>query len=110
MKAREQVLSEITRLLAGYESVRDNTLPPQRFPNLGAIDALEGLKRQIKSLDDELSPTVFLNQVAMWCDEFADLAIIAGNPGSGANSEALPGRKEACRRIKQFVRNLKVND
>ena len=127
MDVKSKVISEIDILLSEYATKKDNSrVAPGEEADyhaiLGAIDALEFLKKQIDGIDiashtilhivgEPSSPVIrrppsFLNEVLLWVDETLKLKLIHGNPGSGANPNAMPGREEACMRIKRFVYDL----
>ena len=127
MSVKSKVISEIDSLLSEYTEKRDsNSVTPGGEAGfhaiLGAIDALEFLKKQIGGIDiashtvlhivEESSsatirrPPSFLNEVLFWVKETLELKLIHGNPGSGANPDAMPGREEACMHIKRFVYDL----
>ena len=127
MSVKSKVISEIDSLLSEYTEKRDSiSVTPGGEAGfhaiLGAIDALEFLKKQIEGIDiashttmhiveEPSSPVIrrppsFLNEVLFWIEETLKLKLIHGNPGSGANPNAMPGRKEACMRIKRFVYKL----
>ena len=127
MDVKTKLISEIDSLLSEYTTKKDNSpvVPGQEadfHAILGAIDALEFLKKQIDGIDtashailhiveEPSSPTIrrppsFLNEVLFWVGETLELKLIHGNPGSGANPNAMPGREEACMRIKRFVHDL----
>ena len=89
---------------------------------LGAMDALGFLKKHVEGIDVDgyetmhiveeprsaviRRPASFLNEVLLWIEETLKLKLIHGNPGSGANPNAMPGREEDCMRIKRFVYEL----
>ena len=125
MDVKTKLISEIDSLLSEYTTKKDNSpvmlgQEADFHAILGAIDALEFLKKQIDGIDiashailhiveEPSSPTIrrppsFLNEVLFWVEETLELKSIHGNPGSGAN--AMPGREEACMRIKRFVYDL----
>ena len=127
MDVKSRLISEIDSLLSEYTTERDNSrVAPGEEADyhaiLGAIDALGSLKKQIDGIDiashtilhiveEPSSPVIkrppsFLNEVLLWIDETLKLKLIHGNPGSGANPNAMPGREEACMRIKRFVYDL----
>ena len=134
MDVKSRIILEIDNLLSEYEEKRTEeensvwTFPDEEGREkdfhaiLGAIDALEFLKKQIGGIDiashtilpivEEPSsavirrPPSFLNEVLLWIDETLKLKLIHGNPGSGANPNAMPGREESCMRIKRFVYDL----
>ena len=131
MDVRSRIISEIDDLLSEYtekraekeKSVWTSSDDEKDFHAiLGAIDALGFLKRQIEGIDvaqhkvvrivEEPSspvlrrPASFLNEVLFWIDETLKLKLIHGNPGSGANPNAMPGRRAACMRVERFVYEL----
>ena len=127
MDIKSRVISEIDTLLSEYTDKKDNSrVAPGDGADyhaiLGVIDALEFLKKQVGGIDiashttlhiveEPNSPVIrrppsFLNEVLLWVDETLKLKLIHGNPGSGANPNAMPGREEACMRIKRFVYDL----
>jgi len=90
---------------------------------LGAIDALEDLKKQVKTLNFEdykfiqiveenfqttKLPASYLRHVLFKIEYARDSRVMAFNTGSGLNPDARQGRKEACERIEKFVRELDV--
>ena len=127
MDIKSRVISEIDGLLSEYTEKKDSSrVAPGNEADyhaiLGAIDALGFLKKQVGGIDiashttlhiveEPNSPVIrrppsFLNEVLLWVDETLKLKLIHGNPGSGANPNAMPGREEACMRIKRFVYDL----
>ncbi len=127
MDVKTKLISEIDSLLSEYIEKKDSSrvAPGEEagyYAILGAIDVLESLKKQIDGIDiashtilhivkESSSATIrrppsFLNEVLFWVKETLELKLIHGNPGSGANPDAMPGREEACMRIKRFVYDL----
>lgn len=127
MDVKSEVISEIDSLLSEYTEKKDSShVAPgdeaDYYAIFGAIDALESLKKQVEGIDiashatlhiveEPDSPVIrrppsFLNEVLFWIEETLKLKLIHGNPGSGANPKAMPGREEACMRIKRFVYDL----
>lgn len=104
---KEQVLSEITRLRSEYERRKEEVFPACD-KELGAIDFLECLQHKMNAGDDldATDPEAYLSQLRWWCDEYANIAMFVNNRGSGANPKAVPGRNEACRRVKRFMSKL----
>ena len=131
MDVKSRIISEIDDLLSEYTEKRtekENSVWTSSDDEkdfhaiLGAIDALTFLKRQIEGIDvaqhkviriveESSSPVIrrppsFLNEVLLWIDETLKLKLIHGNPGSGANPNAMPGRREACMRVERYVYEL----
>lgn len=131
MDIKSRIISEIDDLLSEYtekHTEKKNSVwtssddEKDAHAILGAIDALKFLKRQIEGIDitqhkvmhivEEPSrpvlrrPPSFFNEVLLWIDETLKLKLIHGNPGSGANPNAMPGRREACMRLERYVYEL----
>ena len=127
MDVKTKLIFEIDSLLSEYGEKKDSShiaLGDEAGYHaiLGAIDALKFLKKQIDGIDiashtilhiveESSSPVIrrppsFLNEVLFWVEETLEIKLIHGNPGSGANPNAMPGREEACMRIKRFVYDL----
>ena len=130
MDVKSRIISEIDDLLSEYtekhtekkNSVWTSSDEKDFHAILGAIDALGSLKKQVGSLnitqyktmrlvEEPSSPVIrrpssFLNEVLFWIEDTLELKLIHGNPGSGANPNAMPGREEACMRIKRYVYEL----
>ena len=129
MDIKLKVILEIDDLLSEYTEKRNT---PRASPGgdrsfhaiLGAIDALEFLKSSVEDINvnryktmriveessedfTSLRPaTGFLSEVLLRIETTLEIKMIAGHAGSGANPNAMPGRKEACMRIKRFVYDL----
>ena len=129
MDVKSEVISEIDGLLSEYIEKKDNN---HVVPNdeagyhalFGAINALEGLKRNVKNIDDTGYKTLriveesyadfqvfrpassFLSEVLLRIEDTLNDNGVLGDAGSGANPNAMPGREEACMRIKRFVYDL----
>ena len=129
MDVKSQVITEINTLLSEYQEKKDDIqdVPydeAKHHANLGAVEALEFLKSGVENIDvngyntmriveesssdfQTLRPaTGFLSQVLLRIESTLKDKRIYGHPGSGANPKAIPGRKEACMRIKRYVYEL----
>ena len=129
MDVKSEVISEIDSLLSEYTEKEDNSrVAPSDEADfhalLGAIEALKGLKGRIKNIDDTRYKTLriveessedfnvlrpassFLSEVLLRIEDTLNDEAVYGHPGSGANPNAMPGREEACMRIKRFVYDL----
>ena len=125
MDVKSEVISEIDSLLSEYTEKKDSShVAPDdeaAYHALwGAIEALKGLK----SIDDTGYKTLriveesyadfkvfrpassFLSEVLLRIEDTLKDKAVYGHPGSGANPNAMPGREEACMRIKRFVYDL----
>lgn len=124
---KSKIVSEINRQLSLYEKQMDsrvNVGNKDAHRVSGAIHVLENLKIQVQSLHVEdypavlivredsrsrsiIGPASFLNAVLLEIKmTLQDRDSSDGDPGSGSNSGAMPGRGEVCRRIEKFVRGL----
>ena len=129
MDVKSEVISEIDSLLSEYTEKRDNShVAPGNDADyhaiFGAIDALEGVKGRVENIDDTRYETLriveessadfqvlrpassFLSEVLLRIEDTLKDRSISGRAGSGANPNAMPGREEACMRIKRFVYDL----
>ncbi len=129
MDVKSKIILEIEDLLSEYTEKRDsNHVTPDDetdfYAILGAIDALESLESRIEGIDvnryktmriveessedfSSLRPaTGFLSEVLLRIESTLKDKSIGGHAGSGANPQAMPGREEACMRIKRFVYDL----
>ena len=129
MDVKSEVISEIDSLLSEYTDKKDNNHVGSNneadfHALLGAIEALKGLKGRIENIDDtryetlriveESSedfqwlrpPSSFLSEVLLRIEGTLKDKRVYGHPGSGANPNAMPGREEACMRVKRFVYDL----
>ena len=129
MDVKSRVISEIDGLLSEYTDKKDSShVSPGDEAGyhaiLGAIDALEGLKGWVENIDDTRYETLriveessadfkvlrpassFLSEVLLRIEDTLKDKSISGHAGSGANPNAMPGREEACMRIKRFVYDL----
>ena len=129
MDIKSKIISEIEDLLSEYTEKTDSDhLAPDDntsfYAILGAIDALESLKGRVEDIDDSgykalriveessedfqwLRPaSSFLSEVLLRIEFTLEDKSMDGRAGSGANPHAMPGREEACMRIKRFVYDL----
>ena len=129
MDIKSKVISEIDDLLSEYTEKKNSTrITPGGekgfYAILGAIDALGSLKQRVENIDvnryktmriveessedfSSLRPaTGFLSEVLLRIEMTLKDRMIGGHAGSGANPNAIPGREEACMRIKRFVYDL----
>ena len=129
MDVKSRVISEIDSLLSEYTEKRDNNhVAPDDEAGyhaiLGAIDALEGLKGSVENTGDSGYKTLriveesyadfqliipassFLSEVLLRIEDTLKDTAVYEHLGSGANPKAMPGREEACMRIKRFVYDL----
>lgn len=129
MDVKSEVISEIDSLLSEYTEKKDSShIAPDDEAGydaiFGAIDALEGLKGMLENIDDTQYKTLriveessedfqwirpassFLSEVLLRIEDTLNDKAVSGNPGSGANPKAMPGREEVCMRIKRFVYDL----
>ena len=129
MDVKSEVISEIDSLLSEYTEKKDSThVAPDDDAGyhaiFGAIDALKGLKGRIENIDDTRYKTLriveessedfnvlrpassFLSEVLLRIEDTLKDKRISGHAGSGANPNAMPGREEACMRIKRYVYDL----
>ena len=129
MDVKSEVISEIDSLLSEYIEKKDNNYIADDdeagyHAIFGAIDALEGLKSRVENTDDTRYKTLriveessadfqvlrpassFLSEVLLRIEDTLKDRSISGHAGSGANPNAMPGREEACMRIKRFVYDL----
>ena len=129
MDVKSKVISEIEDLLSEYTKKRNAPRVPPGGDRgfhaiLGAIDALEFLKSSVEDINvnryktmriveessDDLTSvrpaTGFLSEVLLRIESTLEDKSRGGHAGSSANPNAMPGRKEACMRIKRFVYDL----
>ena len=129
MDVKSEVISEIDSLLSEYTEKKDNNhVGPNNEADfhalLGAIEALKFLKSMVENIDDTQYKTLriveessedfqwlrpassFLSDVLLKIEITLNDNRVYGHPGSGANPNAMPGREEACMRIKRFVYDL----
>lgn len=129
MDVKSKVISEIDGLLSEYTEKKDSSyVAPGDEAGyhaiLGAIEALKFLKGMVENIDDTEYKTLriveessedfqwlrpassFLSDVLLKLEITLKDKMVYGHPGSGANPNAMPGRKEACMRIKRFVYDL----
>lgn len=129
MDVKSEVISEIDSLLSEYTEKKDNSHvalgdEASYHAIFGALDALAGLKERVENIDDTRYETLriveessadfrvfrpassFLSEVLLRIEDTLKDRSISGNAGSGANPNAMPGREEACMRIKRFVYDL----
>ena len=128
MDVKSKIISEIEDLLSEYTEKKDSYIEDLSsdadtgfYAILGAIDALESLKSSVEGINvsqyntmriiEESSEdfltlrpaTSFLSEVLLRIEfTLKEKKTI----GSSANPHAMPGRQEACRRIKRFVYDL----
>lgn len=129
MDIKSKVISEIDGLLSEYTEKKDsNYVAPgdeERYHAiLGAVEALKFLKGMVENIDDTGYKTLriveessedfqwlrpassFLSEVLLKLEITLQDKRVYGHPGSGANPNAMPGRKEACIRVQRFVYDL----
>ena len=129
MNVKERVISEIDDLLFEYTERSDSmteTFYEEKDHHAiwGAIDALNTLKKWVEGINideyktmrvvekssSELSvlrlATGFLSEVLFRIEVTLKDKALSGDPGSGANPDAMPGRREVCRRVREFVYKL----
>lgn len=129
MDVKSKVILEIDDLLSEYTEKRNTPRLPRGGDGgfhtiLGAIDALASLKSDVEDInvnryetmriveepsEDFLTlrpATSFLSEVLLRIEFTLEDRSIGGHAGSGANPNAMPGREEACMRIKRFVYDL----
>ena len=127
IEVKSRIISKIDSELTHYEEekktfdpVRDNR--DRSYEILGAIHALNRLRKQVDSIDTNdysvlmklkvketpviKRPASFLNRVLLEIEYTLEDKMIDGSAGSGANPDAVPGRKEACSKIEEFVLDL----
>lgn len=124
---KSRIIFKIDNELSFYEDEKNNTYFTEnnlsrRHEILGAIHTLESLKKQLESIKIETysiigivevtdTPTIkahasFLNHVLSNIENTRNYKMRDFSAGSGANRDAVPGRIEACLKIKKFVQNL----
>ena len=105
---KSKILSEIDNLLSEYISEKDSgSLRHSRESFvLGATCALDELKDNIQNDNQSLSD--YFYSVLSYIESIRTDTRSSwyASQGSAYNPEARPGRREACRRIEKFVRNL----
>ena len=128
MDVKKEIITIIDIEIKHFTDERDK-LPnikktlSDRHKILGAIDALEHLKIRVKALNVEdyqtiqiveenfqttKKPKSYLRHILFQIEWARDRKRMEFNPGSGWNPDAMQGRKEACGRIEEFVRELDV--
>lgn len=126
---KSRIISEIDSELSFYKNEKNNTYFTEdnlshRTEILGAIHALENLRKQVEAIESETyatigivevtdTPTIkahasFFNHVLSNIENTCKDKMRDFSAGSGANRDAVPGRIEACLKIKKFVQNLDV--
>lgn len=123
MDVKSRIISKIDSLLSEYEGKKDSDDVKRGgeetlYRVLGAIEALKRLRNQVKSIDIDRHKTIrivevshrdprsftgfpsFLNEVLCWTEEIPKRKLLGDNPKS------TPGRREACKRIRQYVFEL----
>ena len=108
---KTKILAEIDRLISLYESKStDVNTEAGLAPILGAVSMLEYSKNQINgiSIDSNMSPESFLN-AAIFEIEKASETRTDPLPSIGRyeNPASRPGRREAGRRMINFIHRLK---
>lgn len=127
---KSRIVSKIDSELSFYENEKNNNdfteddlsrKLSRRHEILGAIHALESLKKQVASIKIETYSIIgivevedipikphasFLNHVLSNIENTRKYKMIDFSAGSGANPSARPGREEACLKIKKFVQDL----
>ena len=111
MDLKSKIFAEIDRLISLYESKStDVNTEAGLAPILGAVSMLEYSKKQINGIriDSNMPPESFLNAANFQIEEASKTNTdVLPSIGSYKNPASRPGRREAGRRMINFIHRFK---